>query len=84
MSFFNVKLDRSSLDELIRETWRKYDTNEDGYLQINEAKNMFTDLYEASNCFDEKTFEQIFAIFDANADGKISKDEFKNTIINIK
>ena len=61
--------------------WDIYDRNENGYLEPDEAADLFSDLFswnrkETPN----NRYQTMFNLMDANGDGKISKAELKKVI----
>lgn len=70
-----------SLDELIDEVWKVYDTDGNGYLDKKESKLLFTDIYAAQGQkLDPKELNHIMQLIDANEDGKMDKSELKKIL----
>lgn len=58
--------------------FKKYDLNENRYLELNEINKMLKDIAEEKGISPpaEKEIEQIFTDYDKNHDGLISYAEF--------
>ena len=69
------------IDAFLATAWKKYDLNDDGYLQFNEAKKLLQTLYADNKAFGQTNYETMFSMFDSNSDGKLSKDEFRAMLL---
>ena len=71
----------SDLDALVDTIFANFDTNGNGSLEKDEAKNFFTQLFsEAGEEISNDNHEKIYASVDTDGDGGLSKDELRQIL----
>ena len=69
---------KASSDELIDKIWQTYDTDNNDYLDLEEARELFTDLFaQNGQLLKNRDYKMIIQQIDNNGDGKISKEEMR-------
>lgn len=67
---------KEELTSMVDKVFEKYDTNKNGFLELEEFKVLFKDRFgkvsKAKPSFEE-LFDSVLAKIDKNKDGKISK-----------
>lgn len=67
----------SKMNELAIDTFVKYDTNKNGFIEPAELKALVLDTCKKVGLqFEESDVEELLREFDLNNDKKISKEEF--------
>ena len=70
------------MDETIDLIFTAYDKDGSGYLEEEEARKFFEDLFKSTNeDIDQDTQERIMLAIDENEDGQLSKTELKGFLI---
>ena len=65
--------------------FHKYDKNKSGHLDEEESKELLNDLYQKADVnLDEHKRHEIFALFDQNSDGYITKQELMQVLVELK
>ena len=78
-----IKQKHDQIDSLIDEVWDLYDHDQNGLLDRKEAKNLFSDIFNAMGDNLNKTQQDfMFRQIDTDADGTLSKWEFKEMLLN--
>ena len=63
--------------EKVREFFRAHDKSKDGYLDINEMKNLYKELCQKHNSrFNDAQVNNFIKKIDKDRDGRINEDEF--------
>ena len=73
----------NKVDDMVNAIFAKYDADNNGEIDKEEAKIFFIDQWKQSHetlAFDQNKFDGWFAKADANNDGKISREEATNFI----
>lgn len=78
----SISLKKAEIDEI----YRRYDADENGDLDKEEAKKFLKDLYiEVNGCQPEDhTIEGTYKMIDESGDGRIQKEELKEYIYDLK
>ena len=81
-SFIEQKMNvRSNVTGYVDHMWKKYDEDNNGYLDMSEARKfiyaVFSDMFEAEslNILKGDGFKKIFEKLDTDGNGTIDKDE---------
>lgn len=62
--------------------WPLYDTNKNGYLEKDEAKLLFTDIFEQfGRIIDGNLLDNVLRAVDEDENDIISKEEFNDLLI---
>ncbi|CAM1294247.1 KCNIP3 (predicted) [Pycnogonum litorale] len=82
------KIDRQSMVEKLKFMFCIYDVNNDGSITKDEVKNVVQSVYELAGWdtsliseYIGQHVDEVFAKMDHNGDGKISEDEFIQTLL---
>ena len=72
----------SEIDQAVDAIFEHYDTDGNGTLDADEAKVFFNELFESvGDCIPPESHPVIMGQIDANGDGKLSKDELKEIMM---
>jgi Ca2+-binding EF-hand superfamily protein len=74
---FTLIFTPKQLEERMKKAFALFDRDHSGYIDENELEYVFQSL---GRYFDKKKAHSILKKFDANQDGKISYEEFKNIL----
>ena len=70
------------IDVLITEVWKYYDEDENGYLDREEAKHLFKDIFaNMGQKVNEVELKYIMDSVDTDGDQKITQEEFKKLLL---
>lgn len=70
------------IDVLISEVWKFYDEDENGYLDRDEAKHLFKDIFaNMGQKVNEVELKYIMDSVDIDGDQKITEEEFKKLLL---
>jgi Ca2+-binding EF-hand superfamily protein len=69
-------------DEEFEDAFDDIDTDNSGFIDINEFRNMLTKIFRGPP--PEKEVARFMKTFDTNQDGKVSKTEFRNGLVAMK
>lgn len=66
------------IDEAVDAIFKHYDTDQNGTLDVEEAKVFFTELFESvGDSIPKEAHPMIMEQIDANGDGELSREELK-------
>ena len=67
---------RKEAESIVEIIWKHFDTDQNGYLDTEEAKEFFEFLCSQNNTeYSTKTLDNIFSVIDENGDDRISREE---------
>ena len=87
---FNCSMDKRNsrrskveiVDNAVGNIFKKYDENQDDYMNLNEFTKMIDDLnLHPKLRMDPKELKRIFEMMDIDRDGKVSKEELINALL---
>lgn len=73
---------RREAEEVVNMIWKYFDTDNSGFIELDEAKDMFEFLFiNNKDELNKHTLEELFKSVDANGDQKLSKDEVVDMLL---
>ncbi len=71
-----MPISQAEAHQIIDAAWSAYDKDNNGYLDRNEASNLFRELFSSEGVnLDQAQLDIIISAVDNNSDNKITKDE---------
>jgi len=67
---------RKEAESIVEIVWKHFDVNKNGYLEPEEAKQLFEFLCTQNNTeYSKELLDNLFSAIDVNGDNKITKEE---------
>ena len=77
-----MPISQAEANKIIDAAWNAYDKDGNGYLDRNEASNLFKELFASEGVqLDSAQLDVIIDAVDNNKDEKISKEEMTNLLM---
>lgn len=76
-NYGQFKLNRPDPTQMASKLFSKLDTKNQGYIEQSDLQSAFAQIGSTA---DSSSVEEVFKQFDSNSDGKVTKDEFSDTL----